>query len=165
MQRRGGFSLGESLAVTTGHDAAVNERVAAWLREELRRLRELEKQNASPVRRGQALSSLVIGDLAMTMVEAASFKPGKNLICLLQELLEVDRYRTANAKKRSPELEKALVLEAHMSLEGKIIGVRELAKLVGVNPSTVTIWRKSAEYKALIREAKSRLRLIRNYET
>ncbi len=164
LQSRGHLSVRESLAAIFGKDAAASEKAALWLRKELRQLLDLEKKGTAPVRRGAALSPLVIGDIAMTMIEAAPFKPGPNLICLLKELLDVGRHRKSLAKKRTPELEKALVLEAHYKLEGRQIGVRELARLVGVNASTVTAWRKSNQYKALVREATSRIRLIRDDE-
>jgi hypothetical protein len=162
MQKHGGFTRQECFAATSGKDRHIAERVAIWLRKELLKLRRLDRQNAHAARRRLALPLPEICDLALTMIERSSLKPGNNLICLIQELLHVDRHRKRLAELHSEELEKALVLESHMAIEGKKIGVNELARLVGVNPSTVSAWKKSPDYWTLVREAIGRVRLARS---
>lgn len=109
------------------------------------------------MRRGQALPRAEMADLAMTMLEACEAPPGENLICLLQELLDVDRHRTAVANKHIEEFQKAAWIEAHYAVKGSELKLRELARLVNVAPANINLWRKSASYLKAIEDAKKAL--------
>jgi hypothetical protein len=103
---------------------------------------------------------LKIADLAMTMLEACETAPGENLICLLQELLDVDRHRTALANKHVEGFEMAVYIEAQWALEDRQLGLRKLANLVSVGPSTISLWRNTKPYLDAIESAKQVLTLV-----
>ncbi len=148
---RGGFSEDEVADVFSSFwtdqinkTFELTERAAEWLRIELKNLRDGEKvEGKAPVLTGQALSRLLIADVAMTMVEGLQEQPGPELIALLMELLNVDRHRRSLAAAHSEEKNRAVYLEAQVPN----IGVRELAKHVGVAPSTITAWRRDPDYE------------------
>ncbi len=122
----------------------LTERAAEWLRIELKNLRDGEKvEGKAPVLTGQSLSRLLIADLAMTMVAGLEEQPGPELIALLMELLNVDRHRRSLGAAHSEEKDSAMQLEAQVPN----VGVRELAKHVGVAPSTITAWRRDPDYE------------------
>ena len=122
----------------------LTERAAEWLRIELKKLRDGEKvEGKAPVLTGQSLSRLLIADVAMTMVEGLEEQPGPELIALLMELLNVDRHRRSLGAAHSEEKDRAVHLEAQVPN----VGVRELAKAVGVAPSTITAWRRDPNYE------------------
>src|SRR5262249_29619470 len=74
--------------------------------------------------------------------------PPEDLICLLQELLDVDRHRRGKVQQDSYFV--AIRAEAQARVLGKRFKVRRLAAGIGVSPSTITRWRRSAEYVAAI---------------
>jgi len=153
--QRGGFSAKSATKALVNPDPKSKERTALWLSSELAKLRKTEQQvGAAPVRTGAALTRLTIADLAITMVQFLEGPPGENLICLLQELLDVDRHRKALAENPGNEFTRAAMTEAIGALQGRTYGVRELAKLVSVDPSSITRWRRSAEYQRMVEAQK-----------
>ncbi len=69
---------------------------------------------------------------------------GENLLSLLRELLEVDRHRkkiAPNEKLRDAAVQDGIALQ-----NGEFLGVRELARRVGVSPRAIVDWRRSAIY-------------------
>ena len=90
---------------------------------------------------------------------------GENLLALLEELLNVDRHRAAKEDEfPSEKFNRATLLEGELAAEGKEIGVRKLAKLVGVYPSTITVWRRRPEYSQSV-ESHKRSALKPNYRS
>jgi transposase-like protein len=66
---------------------------------------------------------------------------------LLQELLDVDRHRARLATKIPATRETAANADAGCLVENrKLYGVRELSRALGVSPSTITNWRRSADF-------------------
>ena len=148
MIEKGHFSKEQATKATNDPSPISKEPIASWLSAELKKLREFEKiVGKAPVLKGETLSRLVIADLAMTMVEMCALQPGENLICLLQELLDVDRYRASQADKPSEAFQQAAQIDAQMAVQGKSIGVRQLAKMVSVNASTISGWRRNPDYQ------------------
>ena len=151
LEERGSFSRDEvsNVLVSISTDQInkafeLTERAAEWLRIELKNLRDGEKvEGKAPVLTGQALSRLLIADLAMTMVAGLEEQPGPELIALLMELLNVDRHRRSLAAAHSEEKDIAVAVDAQIPN----VGVRELAKHVGVAPSTITAWRRDPGYE------------------
>jgi hypothetical protein len=136
--KKGGFDPQTALFALKGSDLDAKDRVTLWLRGELNKLRDSKKAT---------LPRVEIADLAITMLEQlARFDGiGENLLSLLRELLEVDRHR----KKIAPneKLRWAAAIDGIMALEnGKFLGVRELARRVGVRPRAIVDWRRSATY-------------------
>ena len=147
LEERGGFIDADAHRALLGNPEVIEE-VAKWLRQELASLRDAEKKvGKAPVLMKGALSRTDISDLAITMLSEDALglqeEPQDELIALLAELLDVDRHRRAMAKTPS----EAMITAAQnvATIEG--IGVRELAKFVGIAPSTVSAWRKDPEYK------------------
>jgi hypothetical protein len=144
IEKRGGFSNHVSMLALVDSDRETKEAVAAWLRRELRVLREAEgRSGEAPVRRNAALSRTVISDVAIELLECIG---GESLICLFQELLDVDRHRKSLAES-FVQLDRAAEMEAQLQLQGRHIGVRELAGHMSVSPSSVTRWRKNSAYR------------------
>jgi hypothetical protein len=151
--KRGGFNPSTALNILLDPRAQTKERAASWLSTELQRLREAERVlGSAPVLTGSMLSRLTISDLAMTMLQFLEEPPGTNLICLLQELLDVDRHRTRLATEPGDTFIKATIEEARGSLMGMTYGVRKLAKLVAVHPSSISRWRRLAIYRQNVEE-------------
>jgi hypothetical protein len=144
--RRGGFQREEAIAALTSDDPLTKEPVARWLSVELEKLRDGDGK--APVRNKRALSRLVISDLAFTMLEC-NCTPGDELLFLLQQLLNVDRHRATVAEASASRDDMALtaLIDALAALAGLSPSLRDLAKVAGVSLSTVSAWRKSAEYR------------------
>jgi hypothetical protein len=144
IEKRGGFSNHVSTLALTDSDWETKEAVAAWLRRELKVLREAEgKSGEAPVRRQAALSRTVISDVAIELLECIG---GESLICLFQELLDIDRHRRSVAESFA-QLDEAAAMQAQLELQGRHMGVREFAGEMSVAPSSVTRWRKSPMYR------------------
>jgi hypothetical protein len=148
IEKRGGFQREEAPLVLTHGLWETKERCALWLRTELKQLRDGEaRAGTAPVRNRLALSRIQIADLAVTMLEC--LEVGDNLLCLFQELLNVDRHRRELATSDS-KLERAAQIEAQFILQGFPCGVQQLAKWVSVRPSSVTRWRRSDKYRGRV---------------
>lgn len=151
VEMRGGFSHHISLLALTDSEWETKETVASWLRRELKGLREAEMTaGASPVRRGGALSRSEISDIAIELLGCIG---GESLVCLFQELLDVDRHRKSLAEDFI-QLEAAADLEAQLELQDGRLGVRAFAKVLSVAPSTVTRWRKSQTFRDAVESNK-----------
>jgi hypothetical protein len=146
IQERGGFRTKEEAhLVLVDRRWETKERCALWLRTELKRLRDAEaRTGVAPLRNRLSLSRIEIADVAVTMLECLGV--GDHLLCLFQELLNVDRHRRELATSDA-NLDIAAQIEAQVSLQGLPCGVRELAKSVSVRPSSVTRWRRSDKYR------------------
>jgi hypothetical protein len=131
-----------------------NEEVSLWLREQLSRLREAEKvTSTAPVLSGSSMGRAMISDIAFTMLEIQVLdnhgEPGPNLLILLAELLNVDRHRLAKANvTKNTESKDAA---AHSDARCPNIGVRSLAKKLGVAPSTISKWRRDVDYQTRVK--------------
>jgi hypothetical protein len=155
MIEKGHFSQEQATKATNDPRPISKEPIASWLSAELKKLRESDKiVGKAPVLGGEPLSRLVVADLAMTMVEVCEFQPDENLICLLQELLDLDRYRASQADKPSEPFRQAAQIDAQMIVQGKSIGVRPLAKIVSVDPGTITKWRRNSDYQGEVEKYK-----------
>jgi hypothetical protein len=148
LERRGRFTKSAVARGLVDPNPKTKEKIAEWLRNELGRLRvEEQRVGAAPIFAGGMLSRITIADIALTMIQFLEGPPGEALICLLQELLDVDRHRIALVKNRPDSFVLATIEEALSALQGKTLGVRELAKRVSVPPSTITRWRRLDEYR------------------
>jgi hypothetical protein len=155
IERRGGFDKHVAMFAITDPDWETKHAVAIWLRKELSQLRKAEARTRSaPVRRLKAMSRLEIAEMAIELLESLDDSVGEALICLFQELLDVDRHRRSLAAAYSP-LDRAAEFQAHMELQGLPCGVRKLAERLSVSPSTVTRWRRSSFYRESVERKKS----------
>jgi hypothetical protein len=137
--------------------------ILPWLRAELKKLRSEErKPGSAPARRRRALARKHIADLATILLDRLWTVPPDttaksnrdHLICLFEELLNVDRHRAAFADQAqyTAEFERALSADAAAAFEGKTIGVNKLAREAGVSPATIIAWRKSFNYKLRLQQ-------------
>jgi hypothetical protein len=131
---------------------AARTKMVKWLRKELAILRdEQRKPGTAPVRRGQTLSRADIADMASALLSL--FMPRKRddltpLIELIEELLDVNRHREAFASRpyNTEAFWKAAKIERDLARAGRKVGVREIARQVGVSVGTVTAWRRRFEW-------------------
>jgi len=156
LETRGGFKRTVVERALTGPRARSKEKIALWLRAQLKELRQNERCNgAAPVRRDKMISRTAISDAAISMLQFLEEAPCNNLICLTMELLEVDRHRAALAKSFGDPFILAVCEEAKAALTGEAFGVRELARRISVEPSTVLRWRRKDIYKKDVEEQKA----------
>jgi hypothetical protein len=160
IETRGGFKHSEAMRAIVGPYPDLpypdsQQAVASWLRGELKKLRDGERKNgAAPARRGDTLSRLQVADLAIAMLEALSDEIGDELLCLFQELVDIDRHRRVLSEARSEQFGLAVAFEGQAALQGREFGVRELARIVSVSPATITAWRRSAQYQDAVASEK-----------
>jgi hypothetical protein len=148
IEKRGGFEKEAATLALVNRSWETKEPFALWLSQELQLLREGHARvGAAPVRTGKALSRIEIADLAITMLECLVV--GDNLLCLFQELLNVDRHRQDLATS-DRNMKSAAEIEAQFNLQGHPCGVQQLARLVSVRPSSVTRWRRSDKYRKAV---------------
>jgi hypothetical protein len=140
-----GLKKAEASTALTNVYPITKEKAAKLLRSELQKLRDAQKNGRHPSRRRTTLSLLEISDAAFTMVEAAGCL-GDELLSLLEELLNLDRHRRSLAANLEA-LDHAAQLGAQVTLQGKVLGVRELARQLSIGVSTASEWMKSTEYK------------------
>jgi hypothetical protein len=143
IEKQGGFSSHVATLALTDSNWETKETVASWLRKQLKVLREAESEaGTAPVRRGRALPKTMISDIAIELLECIG---GESLVCLFQELLDIDRHRKSLAEGYT-QLDRAAEADARFELQGVKMGVRAFAKHLSVSPSTVTRWRKSLAF-------------------
>jgi hypothetical protein len=143
IETSGGFSSEVVTLAITDPAWETKEGVANWLRNELKKLRHAEATpGMTPVRRGETLSRIQISEIAIELLECIG---GEELVCLFQELLEIDRHRKSLAENYL-QPDRAAEVEAMALLQGHSLGVRALAKHMRVAPSTVTRWKKSRSF-------------------
>jgi hypothetical protein len=100
------------------------------------------------------MSRIEIADIAIELLDSLDDSVGEALICLFQELLDIDRHRKSLAADFC-QLDEAAELQAQIELQGLPCGVRKLATYLSVSPSTVTRWRRSSFYREEVERSKS----------
>jgi hypothetical protein len=128
-----------------------SEALAFALRLSLAELKRAERQRARPVRDLRRPSRSWIGEIALDLLnrcEVRKYSPGPKLSALFRELLNLQSYkhgtpRSFNARERAISI----------IVQQPDIGVRKLAGLVNVHPSTVTRWYQDPDFDERIRSA------------
>jgi hypothetical protein len=134
-------------------DSMTKELIAKWLRGKWAELRAAKQLGNSPLRvRGKILET-DIKDIAMTLLECSANAPLDELICLLRELLELDKHREARADAAA-RFQWFVGIEAWQILQGKDHGVREMARLTGISKSGISDMRKRSDYADTLAESK-----------
>src|SRR5262249_12739385 len=122
------------------------EALVFFLRLDLRLLKFHErKRSAAPARKLGLTPRSVIAEIALDLLDSCAssiYPPGFHLIELFRELLNLEGEKLGLTRHVDAQ-EKA----AHIVAQTSTVATRELARLVGVNPSTVLRWRRSAEFK------------------
>jgi hypothetical protein len=130
---------------------SASEALAFFLRMDLRALKNEERErNAAPVRALKRVPRSLIAEIAMDLLgscETWGYPPGHFLNSLVRELLNLDQDRQGMSRDvERQELAAAIVAQAPE------VGTRQLAKAVHVNASTISRWRRSAEFKKLVEQ-------------
>jgi hypothetical protein len=125
----------------------------AALRAAERKLRRGES-SVPPVRESKMLPRSVIAEAADDLLEDCGtwgYPPGPELSALIRELLGVDRTRKQADREYKAKYEAAWILAQAE------VGVRKLAGMVGVKPSTVSTWKRD---QAFIEQIEHNKRLL-----
>jgi hypothetical protein len=128
--------------------------LAVCLRIHVRSLRYGElKRSGAPVRASGLLPRSVIGETALDLLDSCrntNRAPGPHLVCLFRELLNLD------VDHGLTTYDDVKTWMAFAIARNPKIATRALARKIGVEPSTVSRWRRSPEFKqAVEREAQS----------
>src|SRR5262249_28174103 len=119
-----------------------SEAMSFFLRMELRNLKSAEKKRkGAPVRASKLVPRSVIAEIAMDLLEgcvAADEGPGPFLIELFRELLNVGTDKHGEPRQFEAQEQAASIVAQYPT-----VPTRELARVVKVNPSTVSRWRRS----------------------
>jgi hypothetical protein len=124
-----------------------DEGLAACLRE---RLKMLRGAGSSPARQRQMLPRSVIATIAVDMLESCNLfdrTSGTQLTNLLRELLEVDRPKLRASRQFVARYDATWVIA-----QVENISTRELAKMIGVNATSVSRWRKDPKFQKEVEE-------------
>ena len=130
----------------------VDEALAMCLRE---RLRILRSAGSAPVRVGKMLSRTEIAAVAVDILKGCRVlgrPPGIHLHNLFEELLEVDRPKATAGRQFRARYEATWIMAKKPR-----IGTRALARLVGVNPSSVLAWRRNPEFQRKVSQIRQLL--------
>jgi len=104
---------------------------------------KVQRGDTQLVGRGEHLPDSLIANFAYRMVQAChreSLTPPKDLVELLQLVLRQDRPPANSQRRYVHRLEAIRYLREHPTA-----GVRDIALAVGVNPSTITRWKKAGK--------------------
>jgi hypothetical protein len=160
-------SMHRSAEITAKHKPVQNaekqnlltasEALAFFLRIVLRDLKYAEKKRkAAPVRTSNLVPRSVIAEIAMGLLdscEAAKDAPGPFLHELFRELLNVGTDKHGAPRQLVAQEEAVFAIAQHPTVH-----TRELARILNVNPSTVSRWRRSSEFQARVKEAAETMR-------
>jgi hypothetical protein len=127
-----------------------SEALAYFLRTELRNLKYAEKKRkAAPVRRSKLVPRSVISEIAMDLLDSCTDAPGPFLNQLVRELLNVGTDKHGEPRQFEAQEQAASIVAQYPT-----VPTRALARVVKVNPSTVSRWRRSSEFQARVEEHK-----------
>jgi hypothetical protein len=132
-------------------ELSASEVLAFFLRMYLRDLKYAERRKTAKARSSNLIPRSVIGEIALDLLESSrldNYKPSGELIGLFRELLNLETTKQGLPRKTSSQ-ERA----AHALALDPTLGVRELAKEVGVAPSSVSRWLKNPQFQARVKRA------------
>ncbi len=136
-----------------------SEALALFLKFALRNLKHAESNlHAAPVRTLKLVPRSLIAEIAMDLMESCQMRgrpPGSFLGGLFRELLDLDRDRQAVQREAKAKERAARILSCT-----PMMGTRELAKLVHVNASTISRWRRNPEFQALVAQREEAVRSL-----
>jgi hypothetical protein len=138
-----------SLPTTAG------ETLAIYLRHQL----VLADGGAAPVRLKKMLAPSIIAGIATDMLEIYSMydQPvGKELITLFRALLKVNKRRLKSSREYPARYQAAWIIAQRPS-----VGTRKLARILKVEPSSVSRWRKDASFRKSVASAKQSLEVLK----
>jgi hypothetical protein len=131
-----------------------SEALAICLRIMLRKLKYDEKKRNAPARTMNSIPRSVIAEIAIDLLESCVMRnhpPGSSLTDLFRELLDVDTDKPWLTQHWEEQQFAASTISRFPT-----ISTRELARLLHVNPSTISRWRNSSEFKQKVEQARQR---------
>jgi SAM-dependent methyltransferase len=140
-----------------------SETLSFILRVPLRALKSAErKRKAAPVRRLNLVPRSPIARTAMYLLEACErddCSPGACLNGLLRELLNVATVK--RSMMYHDQDQKFVSFAAYIIAQLPSIGTRKLARIMNVDPSTLSRWRRSPEFKMKVEKIAKHLASIK----
>jgi hypothetical protein len=137
-----------------------SEGLALFLRIILGELKHAEKQrSAAPVRQLKLTSRSLIGETSLDLLESCqawNYPPGPYLNSLLRELLDLEGAKHG-ASREFEARQQAIFILAQIPR----LGVRQLAKEVEVDKSTVSRWRKDPNFNEEVRRQTERINSLK----
>jgi hypothetical protein len=134
-----------------------SEALAFLLRIFLRELKHAEKnRKAAPVRTLNLVPRSLIAEIAMDLLgscETWGHPPGPLLNSLIRELLNLEHDRQGMSRDVETQ-ERAAGIVA----QAPTVRTRELARVLHVNASTISRWRRSPEFKQMVERKKEALK-------
>jgi hypothetical protein len=115
-------------------------------------LARAKRANGSPVRVGKTLPSSSIARIAVDMLANYAFfghAPGPGLVELIRELLDADKRKLKSDRQFESRSKAAWILALNPS-----VATRPLARLLRVEPSSVSRWRRDLPFNKLIQQKK-----------
>jgi hypothetical protein len=141
-----------------------SEALAFFLRMSLRQLKHAERtRDAAPVRALQLMPRSLLAEIAthlFTSCKVWSYPPGPCLVALLRELLNIEGDKQGTSRRVDAQ-EQAIVIIAQMPT----VSTHELARLVQVNASTISRWRRNPEFNARVNERRNKIALMNPKES
>jgi hypothetical protein len=131
------------------------ESLAVCLRYQL----ALANREAAAVRRRKFLAPSVIACIAMELLDSCALfdQPvGPELIALLRALLKTDRKPLKSSREFSERYRAAWILAQKPS-----IGTRQLARILAVNASSISRWRREPSFRAMVESKKESIQFVK----
>jgi hypothetical protein len=115
----------------------------------------LAERKAAPVRSKKMLAKSVMAGVAMDIVETSALfdqAPGPELRALLRALLKVDKRPLKSSREFSARYNAAQILAQRPS-----VGTRDLARILEVDASSISRWRRDPSFQRLVESNKESL--------
>lgn len=137
-----------------------SETLAFLLRIFLRALKHAEKnRKAAPVRTLNLVPRSLIAEIALYLLESCQswkYPPGPWLNSLMRELLNLESYRQGMSRDIETQERAAWIVA-----QAPKVRMRELARTLHVNASTISRWRRSPEFKQMVERNKEVLEVLK----
>lgn len=154
------IAAGKQILQEENKDAlTASEALAFFFRMSLRELKQAEKiRRAAPVRTLGFVPRSLIAEIAMDLLascETWGYPPGHFLNNLVRELLNLEHDRQGMSRDVETQERAATILA-----QNPTAGTRTLARILKVNASTISRWRRSSEFKRKVERAAETLKQI-----
>jgi hypothetical protein len=146
------FAARERMRSSEQKSLTASEALAFFLRIILLELKyEEKKRTAAPARTLGPVPRSVIAEAAVDLLGSCAlwnYSPGDQLIELIRELLNIEGNKHGLTRNVEAQEQAAFIVA-----QAPTIPTRELARLVHVDPGTMSRWRKTSEFAAIVRHA------------
>jgi hypothetical protein len=129
--------------------------LAGCLRFQLSRARD---SDGAPVRLGQSLAPTTIARIAIDMLDTYVLfdrPPAHELVQLIRELLDVDKKKLKSSRQHTARYNASWILAQDPSIK-----TRHLARYLGVEPSSISRWRRDPEFNAAVQRNRETIKVL-----